>query len=135
MKKTSALLVIICFLSLLGGCRQYKRLVEKPVYIHDTLTHNTFLHDSVFLHDSTFVLLKSDTVYIDRTHTEYRYKLIHDTTSVIKEIPVEVTATEIKEVEKPLKWYQSGFIYLGIIAFLAGLCYIAYQLFNKMKLL
>lgn len=128
MRKYIAILAV-CLL--VTSCNHFKQIVEKPVYIHDTLTNNHYIHDSIFRHDSTFVMLKGDTVYIDRTHTEYRYKLIHDTTSVVKEIPVEVVTTEIQKVEKPLKWYQAGFIYLGVIAFFAGLLFIAYQLFKR----
>lgn len=113
------------------SCNHFKQIVEKPVYIHDTLTATHFIHDSVMLHDSTVVMLKGDTVYIDRTHTEYRYKLIHDTTSVIKEIPVEVTTTEIKEVEKPLKWYQSGFIFVGVVSLVVLIGYIVVKLIRK----
>lgn len=107
-------ILTILAVCLLTSCNHFKQIVEKPVYIHDTLTQQTYIHDSIFRHDSTFVLLKGDTVYIDRTHTEYRYKLIHDTTSVIKEIPVEVTTTEIKEVAKPLNWLEKTMIGLGV---------------------
>lgn len=118
------ILLIAIGVLLCASCKHYQRVVEKPVYIHDTLTDSHFIHDSVMLHDSTFVLLKGDTVYIDRTHTEYRYKLIHDTTSVVREIPVEVTTTEIQEVEKPLNWFQKTLIGAGAIALLALLGFI-----------
>lgn len=116
---------------LVTSCNHFKQIVEKPVYIHDTLTQQTYIHDSIYQHDSTFVLLKGDTVYIDRSHTEYRYKLIHDTTSVVREIPVEVTTTEIKEVEKPLKWWQSGFITLGVVSLVVLIGYIVVKLIRK----
>lgn len=113
------ILLIAIGVLLCASCKHYQRVVEKPVYIHDTLTTSHFIHDSIQLHDSTFVLLKGDTVYIDRTHTEFRYKMIHDTTSVIKEIPVEVVTTEIQEIEKPLNWFQKTLIGAGAIALLA----------------
>lgn len=116
---------------MLSSCKQLEKIVEKPVYIHDTLTQQTFIHDSIYKHDSTFVLVKGDTVYIDRTHTEYRYKLIHDTTSVVKEIPVEVTTTEIKEVEKPLKWWYTGFIFVGVVSLVVLIGYIVVKLIRK----
>lgn len=104
---------------LVTSCNHFKQIVEKPVYIHDTLTSYLYQHDSIMLHDSTFVLLKGDTVYIDRTHTEYRYKLIHDTTSVVKEIPVEVITTEIKKVERSLNWWQKAIMAFGQFAIVA----------------
>ena len=116
---------------MLSSCKQLEKIVEKPVYIHDTLTSYLYQHDSIMLHDSTFVMLKGDTVYIDHTHTEYRYKLIHDTTSVVREIPVEVTTTEIKEVEKPLKWWQTGFIFVGVVSLVVLIGYIVVKLIRK----
>ena len=127
--KRILLLLAVCLL--VTSCNHFKQIVEKPVYIHDTLTSYLYQHDSIMLHDSTFVLLKGDTVYIDRTHTEYRYKLIHDTTSVIKEIPIEVTTTEIKEVEKPLKWWQSGFIFVGVVSLVVLIGHIVVKLIRK----
>lgn len=118
------ILTILAVCLLVTSCNHFKQIVEKPVYIHDTLTSYLYQHDSIMLHDSTFVLLKGDTVYIDRTHTEYRYKLIHDTTSVVNEIPVEITTTEIQEVEKPLNWFQKTLIGAGAIALLALLGFI-----------
>lgn len=120
--KRILLLIAVCLL--VTSCNHFKQIVEKPVYVHDTLTSYLYQHDSIMLHDSTFVLLKGDTVYIDRTHTEYRYKLIYDTTSVVKEIPVEITTTEIKEVEKSLKWWQTGFIFVGVVSLLVVVSYI-----------
>lgn len=99
---------------LLTSCKQFEKIVEKPVYIHDTLTQQTYIHDSIFKHDSTFVMLKGDTIFFDRWHTQYVYKLKTDTVSVVKEIPVEVTTTEIKEVEKPLNWLEKTMIGLGV---------------------
>ena len=125
------LIYILLGAILLSSCKQLEKIVEKPVYIHDTLTQQTFIHDSIYKHDSTFVLVKGDTVYIDRTHTKYRYKLIHDTTSVVKEIPVEVTTTEIKEVEKPLKWWKTGFIFVGVVSLVVLIGYIVVKLIRK----
>lgn len=106
--------IMLCCSLLLTSCDAWKKVVEKPVYIHDTITENHYIHDSIFKHDSTFVMLKGDTIFFDRWHTEYRYKLKTDTVSVIKEIPVEVTITETKEVAKPLTWLQKTMIGLGV---------------------
>ena len=99
---------------MLTSCNSWQKIVEKPVYIHDTLTQQTFIHDSIYKHDSTFVLVKGDTIYCDRWHTQYVYKFKTDTVSVVKEIPVEVTTTEIKEVAKPLNWLEKTMIGLGV---------------------
>lgn len=108
------LIYILLLCLLVTSCNHFKQIVEKPVYIHDTLTQQTYIHDSIFRHDSTFVLLKGDTIYFDRWHTEYVYRLKTDTVSVVKEIPIEVTTTEIKEVDKPLNWLEKTMIGLGV---------------------
>ena len=108
------LIYILLLCLLVTSCNQLEKIVEKPVYIHDTLTENHYIHDSIFKHDSTFVMLKGDTIFFDRWHTQYVYKLKTDTVSVIKEIPTEVTTTEIKEVEKPLNWLEKTMIGLGV---------------------
>jgi hypothetical protein len=93
--------------------------VEKPVYIHDTLTQQTFIHDSIYKHDSTFVLVKGDTIYCDRWHTEYKYKFKTDTVREVKEVPVEVITTEIKKVERSLNWWQKAIMAFGQLAIVA----------------
>ena len=49
-----------------------------------------------------------DTVFIKDVSVEYRYKLLRDTIYKVERdsIPYQVTVTEIKEITRPLTWYD-----------------------------
>ena len=51
---------------------------------------------------------ETDTVLIKDVSVEYRYKLLKDTICVVERdsIPYQVTVTEIKEMTRPLTWYD-----------------------------
>ena len=51
---------------------------------------------------------ETDTVFIKDVSVEYRYKLLKDTIRVVERdsIPYPVTVAEIKEITRPLTWYD-----------------------------
>lgn len=71
--------------------------------------------------------IRTDTLYIKDKSIEYRYKLLKDTIRVVQRdsIPYEVTITQVKEITRPLTWYDHlsrailwlniGFVLLVII--------------------
>ena len=54
------------------------------------------------------VPMRTDTLYVKDVSIEYRYKLLKDTIHVVERdsIPYQVTVTEIKEITRPLTWYD-----------------------------
>ena len=143
--KRILLLIAVCLL--VTSCNHFKQIVEKPVYIHDTTFR--YIRDSVKVTDSIFTDRETIIREADRaTLAEFGIKLKDnekailllqrelverireiekmrsDSTEHSKETPVEVTTKEIKEVEKPLKWYQKTLIGAGAIALLALLGFI-----------
>ena len=52
--------------------------------------------------------IRTDTLYIKDKSIEYRYKQLKDTIRVVERdsIPYLVTVTEIKEIKRPLTWYD-----------------------------
>ena len=52
--------------------------------------------------------VRTDTLYVKDVSIEYRYKLLKDTIGLIERdsIPYQVTVTEIKEITRPLTWYD-----------------------------
>ena len=52
--------------------------------------------------------MRTDTLYIKDKSIEYRYKLLRDTIRVVERdsIPYKVTITEVKEITRPLTWYD-----------------------------
>jgi hypothetical protein len=115
------------------GCTTTK-YVTVPEYHTDTLIQTKVLKDSVLLHDSTFIREKGDTVMIERWHTQYKWRELHDTTYVAKTdsipYPVEVT----KEVPAELTWWQQTRLHLANILLMAlALCAVVWIGKNHIK--
>ena len=77
---------------------------------------------------------RTDTLYIKDVSIEYRYKMLRDTIykSQVDSIPYQVTVTEVKEISRPLTWYDHlsrsilwlniGFVLLIVIRMIRKLC-------------
>ena len=110
--------LLLC--AMLSGCTttQYIPVIEHKT---DTLIQTKVQKDSVWLHDSIHVTEKGDTVKIEKWHTKYVEKQVHDTTYVAKHDSIPVPYEVIKEVPRKrstLEWVLSivGFLsILGII--------------------
>lgn len=52
--------------------------------------------------------MRTDTLYIKDVSVEYRYKMLRDTIykTQVDSIPFQVTITEVKEITRPLTWYD-----------------------------
>ena len=120
---------------ILGSCTT-TRYVTVPEYHTDTLIQTTVRHDSVMLHDSIYHMVKGDTVLIERWHTKYRERLVHDTLyqhridTIAKPYPVP------EYVEKKLSWWQRLRLHLGNIMLVligAAILYAAARLYMKIK--
>lgn len=104
--------MIVC--SFFTSCKsiEYVPIIEHHT---DTLIKTNVQRDSVYVHDSVTVTQKGDTVLMDRWHTKYMEKQVHDTTyvskidSIPKPYPVEV------KVEKQLTWWQQTRLHLANI--------------------
>lgn len=114
--------MIICFVILLGLCAMCSsctttKYVPVPEYHTDTLIQTKVVHDSIYINDSTVITEKGDTVTIEKWHTKYALKEVHDTTYISKTdtVPKPYPVETIKEVEKPLAWWQKALMWLGVI--------------------
>ena len=107
-----------------------------PVIEHHTDTTYITKHqrDSVWLHDSIAVKEKGDTVIIEKWHTKYREKQVHDTTYVAKVDSIPVPYEVIKEVPTKLSKTQKGLMTLGILTLLAGVIFGAFWLKKILRL-
>ena len=103
--------LLIC--ALLGSCTTTK-YVEVPVVHNDTTIVTKHQRDSIWLHDSTYIKEKGDTYYMERWHTKYVEKQVHDTTYIAKVDTIREVFTN--EVEKPLTWWQQTKMHIGAIA-------------------
>jgi hypothetical protein len=108
-----------------------------PVEHHttDTVYQSKLQRDSVWLHDSIHVSEKGDTIRIERWHTKYISKEVHDTLyqSVRDSIPVPYEM--IKEVPAKLSSLQTGLMVSGLFAILALILVVVCKLKNKFNFL
>ena len=98
-----------CLLLLLAGCstpRQVTTQVVREVHA-DTLYINNMQYDSIYIDRWQKVYQQSDTVYLERTKYEYKYKYLRDTLyrTRIDSIPVVREVEVIREV-KYIPWWS-----------------------------
>jgi hypothetical protein len=122
-----AVAIIVAFIIAMIVCSFFtscKSIEYVPIIEHhtDTLIKTNVQRDSVYVHDSVTITQKGDTVLMDRWHTKYVEREVHDTTYVSKidsiptPYPVEV------KVEKQLTWWQQTRLHLSnILLWLVGI--------------
>lgn len=105
---------VVFGLLLLTGCTTTKYVPVETVRI-DTMKVTKYERDSIYIHDSTIVREKGDTMLIEKWHTRWRDRWMHDTVyqsrvdSVPKPYPVE------KRVPAELTWWQQTRLHLANI--------------------
>ena len=104
---------------------KYVPVVE---YHTDTLIQKMTQRDSIYLHDSTIVREKGDTVLIERWHTRYRDREVHDTVyqSHIDSVPAPYPVTEY--VERKMSGIDKLLISTGILSIISVLIFAVYKL-------
>lgn len=111
---TILLMSAICFC----GCKSWQKVVEVPVYIHDTAYTVKELHDSTYIDRWHTIYQNGDTVRMRDSIVMYRYLIKTDTAYKVVEKPVIVSKTETVEVKRPLNWWQKTFIGIGVVSLL-----------------
>ena len=100
-------LIACALITLCSSCTTTKYV---PVIEHhtDTLIQTKVQKDSVFMHHSVEVRIAGDTVTIDRWHTKYISKEVHDTIyqSKTDSVPAPYPVEVIKEVPAELTMWQ-----------------------------
>ena len=121
-------------LSLIAGCKSHERVVIVETVRADTLRLSHNIRDSVWLHDSIFVRDKGDTMWIERWHTRWRDRTVHDTTYVSKTDSVPVPYPVEVKVPRELSWWQrlrmhAGGVALSLLAIWLGIQ--AWKIYKK----
>jgi len=120
---------LVALLLMLAGCktRYIERVHSVPVTMHDTIERVVLHRDSVTLHDSVYIHAVGDTIWHERWHTAYRWRVRVDTMRVYVTRPVELhdTIYTIREVEVPVEvykqhWWQRLLAWAGGIALAGG---------------
>ena len=119
--------MMIAVLAMMSSCTTTKYV---PVIEHktDTLIKTQHQRDSIWLHDSIHVSEKGDTIKIERWHTKYVEKEVHDTTYVSKtdSIPQPYPVTEY--VERPRSTLEKVLLCVGILAVMALIVFAVFKL-------
>lgn len=121
--------MVICFVIMLGLCAMCSSCTTTqyiPVIEHhtDTLIQTKVQHDSIYINDSTVITEKGDTVKIEKWHTKYVEKQVHDTTYVAKRDSVPYPVEVVKEVQRPLAKTQITMMVIGFICTFLVVIYI-----------
>jgi hypothetical protein len=129
--------VIIVFILclFLCGCTTTK-YVEVEKVRTDTTYITKWQKDSVWLHDSIYVSEKGDTIRIEKWHTKYIEKQLHDTLYSATHDTIPVICEVEKEVPAQLSSWQKLLIkagYLALAAFIACIIYIIIKIKNKIS--
>jgi hypothetical protein len=108
---------VVALLALFTGCAhtKYVTVVEHHT---DSVYIAQHQRDSIFVHDSTFVEVKGDTTLIERWHTAWRERVVHDTSVVVRIDSVPMPYPVEKKVEKQLSWWQKTQMYAGDVLLL-----------------
>ena len=111
------IVVMILSAVVMVSCKT-KEYVTVPVHHTDTLRVVQHHRDSIYLHDSTFVreYIQGDTVRIvtEMWHTKYRDRLKTDTLYRSRTDSVPIPYPVIKEVKKPLNFFEKAMMGTGI---------------------
>ena len=127
-----AFVFIIVLIAMLTSCKT-RTVVVETVRIDTTYVAKHF-RDSVWLHDSIHIKEGGDTVWIERWHTKYREKQVHDTTYIAKTDSVPVPYPVEVKVPRELNWLQKTLQRTGGIALILLLVWIgraAWKIYTK----
>ena len=110
----AALVVGMLICLLFGSCKSVE-YVFVPQTHTDTLIVTKVQHDSIYINDSTVITEKGDTVTIEKWHTKYVEKQVHDTTYVSKTDSIPKPYPVEKEVPAELTWWQQTRLHIANI--------------------
>ena len=143
-----ALGLLFCLIISLCSCKAQKEVqverVEVPVVVTQEHTIESVkidhVRDTLIQRDSIYHYIKGDTTIIERWHLQqgvtniYKVDTLHITDSIPYPVVTEKTVTEIKEVEKPLHWYQKLLMLFGGGGAIALCLYLAFKIGKRTKI-
>ena len=107
-RSVAILITVIIGMAICALFSSCKSVEYVPVIEHhtDTLIQTNVQRDSVYVHDSTFVYVNGDTVRIEKWHTRWRDREVHDTLYQAVHDSIQQPYPVIKEVPAELTWWQ-----------------------------
>ena len=104
----------------------------KVVTVEKVKTDTTYItkqqRDSIWLHDSVHVTERGDTIRIERWHTKYVEREVHDTLYRAKTDSIPVPYEVVKEVPRQKSWFERTMFSAGIIALMALALFLAMKI-------
>ena len=114
------LLVFLCGMLLIamGSCRSVKYVPVETIR-HDSIYITQHQRDSIYLHDSIFHKEKGDTILIEKWHTKYIEKQVHDTLIQVERDTIPQPYPYEVEVPARLSWWQKTRMHIGEVTLIA----------------
>ena len=108
------LFVVACTLIGCATSRPTSQVVEAS--LRDTVYVNKVLYDSVYIDNWYYTYEKADTVVVEKTKLEYRYKVMRDTVFRARtdSVPVIREVEVVREV-RHVPWYAKVLSVLGVL--------------------
>ena len=117
MKKIFIFLILLVVACTLIGCATSRQATQVAVAsAHDTVYFNKVMYDSIYIDSWHRTYQKADTVVVEKTKLEYRYKLLRDTVfrARIDSVPVIREIEVVREVRR-VPWYARALSMLGAL--------------------
>lgn len=108
------LTLVVC--ALLGSCGTQERVVTVTAHTTDTLRMVQTRSDSIYMHDSIYMRSQGDTMLIERWHTRYHDRTVHDTVTRATHDTIPQPYEVVREVPASLTWWQRARLVVGDIA-------------------
>ena len=119
------------------GCKSVRYVDRVHTEYKDRLRiDSVYSHDTILQRDSIVTLLQGDTLRIDRWHwrdriaVKWKTSLQHDTVAIVDTL----RSVQVKEVAKPLNWWQrlmQGGGYALMVLIIGGVVYVILRIVKK----
>ena len=129
--KVAVAVALICLTVSATSCRSTNEIV-KEVPVHDTTYITKTQRDSTYIDRWHTEYVKGDTVFVTNNQIIVKYRTVSDTAYKYVEKPVEVVVNQIKEVDRPLRWWQKTMMWCGV-GFILVLIGFGMSLYVKLK--
>ena len=116
------LFAVVVLALLMCSCKsiEYVPVVEKHT-VHDSIYFTQIQRDSIWQHDSILIKDRGDTVWVEKWHTKYVEKQVHDTTYIAKVDSIPVPYEVKVEVPAELSFVQKLCVYVGTFVIFIGM--------------
>ena len=128
----AALVVAIIVGVAIGGCTTVRGVTGGRVRT-DTLLQSSNIRDSIYLRDSVIVREKGDTLIVERWHTAWRERLVHDTVYRTHTDTLVSISERVKEVRKPLTWWQQMRMAVGDVAVIGSVVLLVVGCYRRLR--